>query len=63
MRVGDLVRKKSGASTGEIGIIVAIVTNPPMSEEKDPITILTVIADNTEKNWYAKFVEVVNEGK
>tara|TARA_E500000331_G_scaffold256556_1_gene247246 strand:- start:96 stop:287 length:192 start_codon:yes stop_codon:yes gene_type:complete len=61
--VGDLVRKKSGGSKGDIGIIIDISTNPPAGPEKDPVTILTVISDGAMKNWYSKFVEVVNERK
>ncbi len=63
MTVGDLVRKKSGGCKGEIGIIISMVTNPGTSEGEDTITIITVVAEGLTKNWYAKFVEVVNEGK
>ena len=63
MKVGDLVRKKSGSAAGEIGVVVSMVVNPPAGEDKDPIKILTVIANNEIKNWYGKFVEVVNERK
>ena len=63
MKVGDLVRKKAGASTGEVGLIIAMVVNPPMSVEKQPVTILTVVADGIMKNWYSSYVEVINERK
>ncbi len=61
MKIGDLVRKKTGMEEGEIGVIVNMTTNS--YENGDPVTILTVISKKVIVNWYASYVEVINESR
>ena len=56
MKVGDLVRKKSGElDAGEIGVILEINTNEVGN------TIVTVSAKSEIKSWYSEFIEVLDE--
>ena len=59
MKVGDLVRKVSGAQQGEIGVIVSVVTNS--YDKAGPTTILTVINRGEIKNWYSDYVEIIDK--
>ena len=56
MKPGDFVKKsKGGWYNGSLGIILSVETN------SQGHTIVQVLTDGKIKNWYGKYVEVVDE--
>ena len=56
MKPGDVVIKEKGKwYNGSIGIVLAVETNT------EGHTIVQVLTEGKIKNWYGKYVEVVNE--
>lgn len=58
MKIGDLVMKVRGHhDCNKIGVIMEIIANDVGN------TILTVNSNGKIKNWYADFVEILNESR
>lgn len=59
VRVGDIVKKVSGADAGELGLILLVETNPVGNSF---VTVLPLGMDRIERAWYVNLVEIVSEG-